>query len=115
MKKDYVNYAQENIKDTKGIKQKIVILTCEDSTICEQQDKDCDGINCKTCQFNKIGVGIRYLQEQIYRTILQSLDSLKNSDSITKAEDISYKIINLLLQEENNQKIIGEKIYEDKK
>lgn len=92
-----------------------MILTCENNTICEQQDKDCDGINCKICQFNKIGVGIRYLQEQIYRTILQSLDSLKNSDSITKAEDISYKIIDLLLQEENNQKIIGEKIYEDKK
>ena len=91
---------------------RLVILTTDKiQTICDQQDQECQGINCKQCQFNKIGVDIKFLKEQIYKQVLNILEDSKETNNWIKAQKISNGLIDLLLKEESDQAIIGSKIF----
>ncbi len=91
---------------------RLVILTTDKiQTICDQQEQECQGINCKECQFNKIGVDTKFLKEQIYKQVLDILEDSKEIDNWIKAQKISNSLINLLLKEESDQLIIGSKIF----
>ena len=92
---------------------RLAILTIDDSTVCDQQERECDGISCKICQFNKIGVDVKFLMEMIFRNVRDYLvdDANSRKDAVTKAEDISCNIIQLLLKEEADERVIGEKVF----
>lgn len=93
---------------------KLAILTCDEDSVCDQQDKICDGINCKTCQFNKYGIDIEYFRKQLYTIIRNYLDDNREKDYLSKADDLSHIIIKELIQEESNERIIGEKVFKKK-
>lgn len=93
---------------------KLAILTCDEDSVCDQQDKVCDGINCKTCQFNKYGIGIEYFREQLYKKIRDYLSDNRDKNYLNKANELSQIIIKELIQEEINERIIGEKVFKKK-
>ena len=91
---------------------RLVILTTDKiQTICDQQEQECQGINCKQCQFNKIGVDTKFLKEKIYKRVLDIFEDSKEIDNWIKAQKISNSLIDLLLKEESDQLIIGSKIF----
>lgn len=88
----------------------IILKTNEVETACDVQEKDCQGINCKTCQFNKIGVDIEYLKQHIYKNILSYL--MENRiDIYDQAKGLSELVIDILLKEESDQAKIGFHIF----
>ena len=91
---------------------RLVILTTDKiQTICDQQEQECQGINCKQCQFNKIGVDTKFLKEKIYKQVLDILEESKQTDNWIKAQKISNSLIDLLLKQVSDQLIIGSKIF----
>ena len=84
--------------------------TNEIETACEKQEEDCQGINCKTCQFNKIGIDIEYFRNNVYVSILDFLNK-SNTNIYDKAEGLTNLFINILLKEESDQSEIGSKIF----
>ena len=78
---------------------------------CDQQEQECQGINCRTCQFNKIGVDTKFLKEKIYKGVLKILEEKNSNDNWIKAQKISNCLIDVLLKEESDQSIIGSKIF----
>jgi len=88
----------------------IILKTNEIETACEKQEEDCQGINCKTCQFNKIGIDIEYFRNNVYVSILDFLNK-SNTNIYDKAEGLTNLFINILLKEESDQSEIGSKIF----
>ena len=88
-----------------------ILTTNKVQSICDQQEQDCNGVNCKTCQFNKIGVDTKFLKEQIYKEVLKILEEKDANDNWIKAQKISNCLIEILLKEESDQTIIGSKIF----
>lgn len=90
---------------------RIIILKTNDiQTACDVQDNECQGINCKTCQFNKIGIDIEFFKKQLYTSILDFLNKDKG-DIYEKSNKLTDIFINLLLKEESEQFQIGSKIF----
>ena len=90
---------------------RIIILKTNDvQTACDVQDNECQGINCKTCQFNKIGIDIEFFKKQLYTSIIDFLNKDKG-DIYDKAQSLTDIFINLLKQEEEDQFKIGSKIF----
>lgn len=90
----------------------IILKTNKVETACDLQEYNCQGINCKTCQFNKIGVDVEYLKNNIYTSILCFLNSNKDkTDNYDKSKELSKIIINVLLKEESDQEKIGFHIF----
>lgn len=91
----------------------IILKTNKVETACDLQEDNCQGINCKTCQFNKIGVDVEYLKNNIYTSILYFLNSNKDkTNNYDKSEELSKIIIDVLLKEESDQEKIGFHIFE---
>ena len=90
--------------------------TNEIETACDKQEDDCQGINCKSCQFNKIGVDVEFLKNKIYMSTLDFLNKSdkSNQDIYDKAKGLSELFISILLKEESDQSIIGSKIFKKK-
>ena len=90
----------------------IILKTNKVETACDLQEDNCQGINCKTCQFNKIGVDVEYLKNNIYTSILYFLNSNKDkTDNYDKSKELSKIIIDVLLKEESDQEKIGFHIF----
>lgn len=90
---------------------RLIILKTDDiKTACDQQDSECNGINCKTCQFNKIGIDVEFFKKQIYTSVLDFLNKDQNN-IYDKAQLLTNLFISILNKEESDQSIIGSKIF----
>lgn len=87
-----------------------MIKTDDIQTACDNQEDICKGINCKTCQFNKIGIDINYFKEVIQMKILDFLRHDK-SNIIEQSDQLAKIFIDALIKEEYSQSIIGSKIF----
>ena len=93
---------------------RLIILKTEDvKTACDEQEDVCKGINCKECQFNKIGIDVNYFKELLHISILDFL-SYDDSDLINKSSKLTDLFIELLLKEEIDESKIGSKIFKKK-
>lgn len=93
---------------------KLVIMSIDDKTICQEQDSQCDGINCKTCQFNKQGLETEKLLFRLRKLYIYWLHKLENLPNDVKATSLASETINYLLEEEQYQKVLGETFYKEK-
>ena len=87
---------------------KLTILKNNEKTVCKQQDKECNGINCKTCQFNKSGIDsdrLVFLLRKLYSDILE-----KNKDSsiYITSNELALRTLDFLLSEEHHQGWVSE-------
>lgn len=94
--------------------KKIVILTSNEKTICKQQDAECDGINCRKCQFNKQGLEINRLNIELHRLYLYLLNKFNNLPNDVKATSLASETVDYLLDQEKYQKVLGEVYYKDR-
>lgn len=93
---------------------KLTILKNSEKTICKQQDKECNGINCRECQFNKQGTDadkIAFLLRKLYTNILHKTEDMSID---RKATELALATIEFLLTEESYQKLNGEVNYEER-
>lgn len=90
---------------------KLVILKMNEKSVCDEQDKVCDGLSCKKCQFNKYGVGTNYLQDQLTNVIKDYLLHNDKNDIYEKSKQISSLVVKFLIDEEVAQKLIGAKVF----
>ena len=88
--------------------KKIVILKTDERTICKQQDKECRGINCKNCQFNKQGLEEDKLIFRLRKLYIYWLHKLKKLPDDVKATSLASETVSYLLDEEKYQKVLGE-------
>lgn len=88
----------------------IILKTNEVKSACDKQDEECQGINCNTCQFNKIGIDVEFFKKQLYTSILDFLNKDKG-DIYDKANLLTEIFIDLLLKEDSDQFKIGSKIF----
>ena len=81
----------------------------EKGTICDQQDEECDGLNCKKCQFIKKGRDVNSLTLQLRKLYLSILNkySRLNKDDISSA--LAVETISFLLNEDKKQRNYGKK------
>lgn len=88
----------------------IILKTNEIETACDKQENDCQGINCKTCQFNKIGVDVNFLKDKIYTATRDFLLKSKY-DVYDNSKFLSNLFISILLNEEADEQKIGSIIF----
>lgn len=90
---------------------RLIILKTENiQSACDRQDEECQGVNCKNCQFNKIGIDVEFFKKQLYTSIFDFLNKDKG-DIYNKTNSLIEIFIQLLLKEESEQFQIGSKIF----
>lgn len=96
-----------------NLMNKLVIMRIDKNNVCKQQDKECNGINCKSCQFNKQGVEVEQILFRLRKLYIYWLHKLENLPNDVKANSLASETVNYLLEEEKYQKILGEIHYKE--